>query len=98
MYSIMGIEEPSQAEYSLHDSCIANMNRVYLQSAELVAKGCNELGISSLIAIRMFCPPLFVSLASTDMSFPPCCPIWKLSMKILYWNFRGLITPLNAGI
>lgn len=46
MYSIKGNGEPNQVECSLHDSDIANIKRVYLQSAELVAKGYKELDIS----------------------------------------------------
>lgn len=42
----MGCSDRIQAECSLHDSDIVNMNRVFLQSAALVAKDCNDLGIS----------------------------------------------------
>lgn len=45
MYSIMRIGEPSQAEYSIHESDIDNMNRVFFESAARVVNGCSKLGI-----------------------------------------------------
>lgn len=45
MYSIMGIGVPIQAECSIHDFDIDNMNRVFCESAARIVNGCTELGI-----------------------------------------------------
>lgn len=46
MYNLMGSYEPCPTESSIHDSDIANMNKVYLESTARVVSGCAKLGIS----------------------------------------------------
>lgn len=46
MNNFMGLGEPSQAECSIHDSYIINMNRVLCALVTRIVDGCGDLGIS----------------------------------------------------